>query len=228
MKPAAWLMSVLSLWSGLATASPGQDHAAILAAAQEYAHRQTQALPGETRIRMGTIDPRLALEACAAPLRAYLPAGTRLQGNTRIAVRCEAPREWTVLVPVKVSMTVELLVTNKPLARGSIVKAEDFTRQRGEMDRPGVLTSPRQAVGQIVKYALGAGQILRADMLHAPNVIRHGQTVAVSLPGQGYLVSNEGLALNDAGVGADVRVRLPSGKVMTARATAGGNAELVR
>jgi len=227
MKRTACLILSLSLWSGPVTAAPRQDHAAIRAVAYAYALEQTRTLPGEVSIQMGSIDPRLALDACAA-LNAYLPAGAKLQGNTSIGVRCDAAKGWSILVPAKISVTLDLLVTNKPLAQGSTVSAADFTLQRGEMDRPNLLISPRQAIGQIVKYALGAGQVLRTDMLQAPHVIRQGQTVTLALPGAGYLVSSEGLAMSDAGAGAAVRIRLASGRVITARATGSGSAELLR
>ncbi|MDP2761775.1 MAG: flagellar basal body P-ring formation chaperone FlgA [Sideroxyarcus sp.] len=220
-------MLSLYLWSGLVTAAPRQDHAAIRAAAYTYAHQQTRALPGEVSIKIGAIDPRLALKACPV-LRAYLPAGAKLHGNTSIGVRCNAPNGWTILVPAKISVTLDLLVSNKPLTQGSTLSTADFTLQRGEMDRPGLLISPQQAIGQIVKYALGAGQVLRTDMLRAPNVIRQGQTVTLTLPGKGYLVSSEGHALNDAGAGSAVRIRLATGQVVLARATASGSAELAR
>lgn len=227
MKRTTCLIVSLCLWSSTVTAAPRQDPAAIRAAAYAYAREQTRALPGEIDIRIGSLDRRLILDSCAT-LTAYLPAGAKLQGNTSIGVRCEAARRWTVLVPAKISVTVDLLVTSKPLAQGSTLTAADFTLQRGEMDRPNLLVSPRQAIGRIVRYPLGAGQALRADMLRAPNVIRQGQTVTLALPGSGFLVSSEGHALNDAGAGADVRIRLATGQVVLARATASGNAELAR
>ncbi len=227
MKRTACLILSLCLWSSTVIAAPRQDHAAIRAVAYTYAQEQTRTLPGEVSIKIGAIDPRLMLDACSA-LTAHLPAGAKLQGNTSIGVRCNAARGWTILVPAKISVTVDLLVTRKPLAQGSILAASDFTLQRGEMDRPNLLASPRQAIGRIVKYSLGAGQVLRADMLRTPNVIRQGQTVTLALPGNGFLVSSEGHALNDAGAGADVRIRLATGRVVLARATASGSAELAR
>ncbi|MFA7299646.1 MAG: flagellar basal body P-ring formation chaperone FlgA [Sideroxydans sp.] len=227
MKRTACLVLSLCLWSSMVTAAPRQDHAAIRAVAYAYAQEQTRMLAGEVSIKIGAIDPRLMLDSCST-LNAYLPAGAKLQGNTSIGVRCTAAKGWTIMVPARISVTVNLLVTSRPLAQGSTLSAGDFTLQRGEMDRPNLLISPRQAIGQIVKYALGAGQILRADMLRAPNVIRQGQTVTLALPGNGFLVSSEGHALNNAGAGADVRIRLATGQVVLARATTSGSAELVR
>jgi len=227
MKHTLHLLILLFLWNAAAIAAPRQEPAAIRAVAAAYAHEQTRHLPGEIHIKIGTIDPRLALDACPS-LRAYLPTGAGLIGRTSIGVRCAAPQGWSILVPATIRVTVERLVSNKPLARGSLVSETDFTLQRGEMDRPGILLSPEQALGKKLKYAIGAGQVLREDMLREPNVIRQGQTVTLAVQGSGFHISREGYAMNDAGAGSAVRVRLASGQVMTARATPDGAAEMAR
>ncbi|NCN88859.1 MAG: flagellar basal body P-ring formation protein FlgA [Gallionella sp.] len=227
MKHTLPLLMLLFLWNGAAIAAPRQDPAAIRAVADAYAREQTRTLPGTVHIEIGNIDPRLALDACPS-LRAYLPAGAKLFGHTSIGVRCEVPHRWSILVPATIRVTVERLVSNRPLAQGSLISEADFTLQRGEMDRSGILLSPEQALGKKLKYAIGAGQVLRADMLREPNVIRQGQTVTLAVQGGGFHISRQGYALNDAGAGSTVRIRLASGQVMTARATADGAAEMAR
>ncbi|GAB1234959.1 flagellar basal body P-ring formation chaperone FlgA [Ferrigenium sp. UT5] len=227
MKHVSPLLLALSLWSGTIAAEPLQAHAAIRAAAEAYLQTQTRNLPGEVQIQVGGIDPRLTLAACPA-LQAWLPPGAKLFGHTTIGVRCAMPKGWTILVPATIRVSLDLLVANKPLLQGSIVSEADFTLQRGEMDRPGLLTSPQQAIGQTLKYAIGAGQVLRVDMLREPWLIRQGQTVNLIVHGAGYALGNEGQALNDAAAGAAVRIRLASGQVMTARAAGSGVAELMR
>ncbi len=226
MKRLFWILLVTLLYHGQVAAAP-QEHAAIRDAAQAYAVAQTRALPGQVSISTGRIDSRLNLAACT-DLQAYLPGGAKLQGNTSIAVHCSAPSNWTVLVPVQIKVTTGLLVAARPLAMGSTLRETDFIMQRGEMDRPGLLTQPQQAVGMILRYPIAAGQILRRDMLRAPWLIRQGQTVVLAVQGSGYTINREGQALNDAGAGAAVRIRLASGQVMNARAADNGVAELMR
>lgn len=216
-----------SLWDAPVFADQSGTHAAIRAAAISYMEQQTRALPGTVSIRIGTIDPRLTLDACSG-LSPYLPAGAKLIGHTSVGVRCETPKRWNVLVPATIRVTVDRLVSNKPLSRGSTLQVSDFTLQRGEMNRPGVLVSPQQVLGKQLRYAIGAGQVLREDMLRAPNVIRQGQMVTLAVQGKGFFISREGDALNDAIPGEAVRIRLAPGQVMTARATPDGAAEMLR
>ncbi|MEW5904714.1 MAG: flagellar basal body P-ring formation chaperone FlgA [Pseudomonadota bacterium] len=222
---ASTLLLLGCLWGSPAHAAPQQDHAAIRAAALAYAQQQAQALPGEVRVSVADIDPRLALPRCDR-LQVYLPAGAQTIGKTTIGVRCDAPSAWSLFVQAEIRVTLDLLVVNRPLSQGTVLGAGDFSLQRGELDRPGLLTAPDQAIGKTLKFAIGAGQVLRQDMLRPPLLIRQGQTVTLRARGRGFSVSQEGRALNDAGEGDMVRVRTASAQVITARTAADGTAEV--
>lgn len=213
------------LWGGQAPAAPQQSHAAIRAAALAYAQTQSRGLPGEVRIEVAAIDPRLKLEPCDK-LQAFLPAGAKLIGKTSIGVRCTAQPGWSVFLQADIKVTADLLVANRPLAQGTVLSAADFSPQRGELGRPGLITAPEQAIGKTLKFAIGAGQVLRQDMLRAPLLIRQGQTVTLRAQGNGFVVSQQGIALNDTGEGEMVRIRTASSQVITGRTVAEGIAEV--
>jgi flagella basal body P-ring formation protein FlgA len=65
-----------------------------------------------------------------------------------------------------------------------------------------------------MKYGVGAGQILRYDMLRAPFTVKQGQTVQVQVLGSGFRVSTEGQALSNAADGDTTSARTASGQIV--------------
>lgn len=208
-----------------AVAAEKQSHAAIHDTALAYAQAQTRALPGKVSIKVQDIDPRTALPACT-PLEAFLPAGSQLLGRTTIGVRCNAKPGWTVFLQASIKVSASILVSNRPLSQGTVLTANDFGTQEGELGQPGLLTDPAQAIGKTLKFSIGGGQMLRQDMLRAPFVVRQGKPADVKVRGDGFTVSASGQALNDGAEGQFVQVRMPSGQVVGGTATADGSVEV--
>ena len=213
------------LWGSLVGAAPQQNHEAIRAAALAFAQEQAKALPGEIHINIAGIDPRLALTPCPT-LQAFLPAGAKPIGKTTLGVRCDTPAGWNVFVQAEIKVILDLLVANRPLAQGTVLNTGDFSLQRGELDHPGTLTKPEQVVGKTLRFAIGAGQVLRQDMLRAPLLIRQGQNVTLRARGNGFTISREGQAMNDAAEGELARIRTASRQVVTGQVLADGTVEV--
>ena len=87
-------------------------------------------------------------------------------------------------------------------------------------------SDPQQAVGKTSLASLAAGQPLRQDLLRAPLVVQQGQTVVVHSSGQGFRVSADGKALNNAYDGQIAQVRTASGQTLSGVARAGGVVEI--
>ena len=148
------LLLALPAW-----ASAHQNHAEIRSAVEAFVRTQTSALPGQVTVKVGEIDRRIALPVCPE-LEAFLPAGGQLLGNGTVGVRCPADNKaWKLFVPVRVTVIASLLIANRPLQQGQVLHAEDLTSQSGELAQTGTLTDPVQAVGKILKYSIGAGQV---------------------------------------------------------------------
>lgn len=217
---------LLSLcWLGVALAAPQQSHVAIRDAALNYAQTLMGTMPGKVDIQVIDIDPRTVLPACAS-LEAFLPNGAKTIGKTSIGVRCNEKPGWSVFVQVTIKVSADLLVANRPLPQGLILSADDFSVQSGELGQPGILTAPEQAIGKTLKFAIGAGQVLRLDMLRPDFVIKQGQTVRLYARSKGLIVSSAGQALNDAIEGQAVRIKTESGQTISAYASKDGNAEV--
>jgi flagella basal body P-ring formation protein FlgA len=213
------------LWTGLVCAAPSQDHTAIRETVLRYVQAQTSTLPGKVDIRIADLDSRTVLPACTA-LETFMPNGAKLLGKTSVGVRCNEIPGWSVFVQATVRVSANLLVANRPLSQGLVLSADDFSVRSGELGQPGILTAPEQAIGKTLKFAIGAGQVLRLDMLRPDFIIKQGQTIRVYVRAPGLVVGNEGLALNDAVEGQPVRVKTASGRVVSAFANKEGSAEV--
>jgi len=204
------LLCTMSAW-----AVPQQSHVEIRTMIAAFVHEQTLNLPGQVTITVNEIDRRVLLPACPA-LEAFLPPGGQLLGNSTVGVRCTTNmKKWTLFVPVHIKVSANLLVANSPLQQGHILRAEDIGNQKSELAQIGILTDPLQAIGKILKYNVGAGQVLKQDMLHAPYVVRQGQAVQIQVERQGFKIHADGQALSNAAEGQTVQVKTSSGQVVS-------------
>lgn len=195
--------------------------------AADFARTHTAGQQGQVEITVHALDPRTRLFACGRT-QAYLPGGTRLWGRTSVAVRCQEAGGWTINVPITVRVLAPVLVTTRALGRGEKLAAADLASKTLDLTQLplGVLIDPAQAVGKAVVAALPAGATLRPDMLRGAMMITQGQQVQILYVGEGFRVSGEGRALNNAAIGAPAQVRTPAGKVVKGIATAPGVVEV--
>ena len=220
------LFSILLLTAWLAQATAQQSHAEIRAAIESFVRAQTLTLPGQVAIQVDEIDRRVALPACPT-LEAFVPPGGKLLGNSTVGVRClGAKKGWTLFVPVQVKVSATLLIANRPLQQGQVLQTSDLAGQDGELAQAGMLTDPAQAIGKVLKYSVGAGQVLKQDMLRDPYAVTQGQTVQLQVLGAGYSIHAAGQALNNAAEGQSVRVKTSAGQVVSGTARTGGIVEV--
>lgn len=216
---------LLLICVNFASAATLPNHSELRDRVAEFIQTQTKDLPGEVSIQVEDLDSRLRLRPCPE-MDLYMPAGAKLYGRTSVGVRCPGKDGWSVFVTAKIKVTANVLIANRPLQQGQILQAEDFSLQMSEITQPGVLSVPSAAVGRVIKYNIGVGQILRSEMFRAPFVVTQGQTVVLSLDGKGYRIRSEGQALNNAAEGEAVRVRTPSGQVVNGLARGDGSVEI--
>jgi flagella basal body P-ring formation protein FlgA len=204
-----------------------QDPAPVRKAVESFLRTQTAGLPGEVSFRFRGLDPGNQLAPCGA-FEVGMAPGARAWGRTNVTVRCLAQDGWSIFVPVHIRVVADYIVTAHPLVQGQIVRTGDLARRRGDLSNlpAGVITDERLAVGRTMSLSLAAGRPLRADMLRQPIVVQQNQTVKVISRGAGFLVSNEGKALNRAAAGQVVQVRLANGQMISGIARPGGIVEV--
>ena len=221
------LTAILLLLALPVQAGAQQNHASILDAVTAFVRAQTQDFPGKVAFKVNEIDPRTVRSACPK-LEVFLPAGSQLLGNSMVGVRCTDKNGWTLFLPVHVSISVDMLITNKPLPQGHMLQVEDISRQNAEMTQMDILTDSSLAIGKVLKNSVGVGQVLRQDMLRAPYAVTQGQTVQLQAGGAGFSIRSEGRALSNAAEGQSVQVRTPSGQVVSGTVLSGGAVEILQ
>ncbi len=224
-RPAIFLLALLTA-PALAENGPAfQDLETIRAAAAQFLTAQPHDAGISTEIQAGTLDTRLHLSRCEQDLQAFQPAGARNVGNTTVGVRCGGVSPWSIYVPVHVSATAEVLIVNRPVARGATLSAADLRSERRDLAALsyGYVLHAGQAAGQRVTRSLSEGTVLSPNLLAAPQWVKRGERVTVLAQSGGMEIRMTGEALMDGTEGTLVRVRnLNSARVVEGTVIAQG------
>ena len=173
------------------------------------------AVPLRMDVAVGALDARLKLAPCGN-MEAYLPAGSRLWGKTRVGVRCvDGMSRWNVSLPVSINAWGKAWVLRSQLPVGTVVTQNDVVEAEvnwAEESSP-VLRDPAMWLGFMATRPLTTGQTLRADMVRPAQVFQAGSQVKVVAQGPGFQIASDGQALTAGIVGQVARVRMDSGRV---------------
>ena len=168
----------------------------------------------DSTVSVGKLDPRLTLDRCQIPLKAFLPAGSRLYGKTTVGVRCGGHKPWTVYVPANIVSLGKYLIAKRSLQRGQILHLEDveYAQQDTSILPRNHITEADDVVGMELKHQLSPGRTVTANMLTRPDTIKKGQQVTIYSRSGGLLVSSVGIAMANGAEGARVKVKNPSSR----------------
>ncbi|CAB3761009.1 flagellar basal body P-ring formation chaperone FlgA [Paraburkholderia humisilvae] len=222
--PAAAFTAAAS--SDAAAAAGQQDPESIRATALAFLQQQTAGLPGKITI---TVAPgfQRGLAACTA-LEPFLPVGARLWGRTSVGVRCAGARPWTIYLQARISLLATYYTAARQIAPGETLSAADLVAHDGDLAvlPQTVITDPSQAVGAVALQRIGTGMPLRQDTLRSAASVTAGQTVRVVASGDGFTISAEGSAMNNAAPGQQVRVKTTNGQIVTGVVKDGATVEI--
>ncbi|HKJ09230.1 MAG TPA: flagellar basal body P-ring formation chaperone FlgA [Gammaproteobacteria bacterium] len=216
--PIVWLTAAALTFGAACNPAWGraiQSRAEIRSAAQAFLHKQVREhFPGKSRIHVGHLDSRLRLNRCNGRLKAFLPPGGHLKGNTTVGVKCDARAGWTVYVSARISLFGKVLVTTHPLARGDRVARADVKAVERDLSRLpyGYISDLSDARGKLVTRMVATGAVLTPGMLTAPRLIHRGDRVMVVAQAAGLQVQMAGKALGDGAAGEKIRVQALSSK----------------
>lgn len=100
---------------------------------------------------------------------------------------------------------------------------------QGRLDKlpAGSIMEISQLDSAVLTRDLAAGQTVTASMIRRSWIIKAGQSVQILAQGDGFNVTSEGKALNNAAIADSVRVRLASGQIITGKATEQGSITLL-
>ena len=215
---------------GVAAAAAAQDVPvlqpldSIRAAAERALRAELSAVRG-VKLTAATLDSRLRLPACTAPLETHATAPRGAQSRALVRVGCSQGASWTLNVPVEIRRELTVFVLRRSLARGEVLLAADVMPQKRVL--PGLASSfiarLEDLDGRLTRRALPEGTALSADALTAALLIHRGQTVTLTASAGGIEVRAPGRAMSDAGARQRLRVQnLESLKVVEGIAESDG------
>lgn len=192
-----------------------QDGELIRTTALAFLTQQAAGLPGKPEITVSPVFPR-GLAACDT-LEPFMPSGARLWGRTTVGVRCSGARPWTMYLQARVAVHATYYTAARAMAPGEMLSAADLIPREGDLTMmpQAIVTDPTQAVGAVTLQRLAAGLPLRTDMLKGAGAISIGQSVRVVTGGDGFSISAEGSAMNNATPGQQVRVKTAGGQIIS-------------
>lgn len=201
--------------AALAQDAASQPPEAIVNAAQDYLLEQLAGLPGQPSVAID--PPRVDRLAPCDAMSPFMPSGMKLRSRMTVGVRCNAPKPWTMYVQATVSVPGYYYVASRMIAAGQALTPDDLSPRDGDLVSlpPGAITDPQTVVGMSAAYRINAGQPVRGSSLRNAQSVMRGANVRINARGNGFVVSSEGQALDNAAPGATVQVRTASGQVVS-------------
>lgn len=165
--------------------------------------------------------PEKQWPACSAP-QLSLPGNSRLWGNMSVAATCDRERRF---LQVEVQVTGDYVVANRQIPRGSALTVGDIQIKQGRLDTLPARTvlDPQQIVEAVSVRDILPDQPVTLSMVRQAWRVKAGQPVLVIAQGDGFNVSSEGRALNNATAMQRVRVRMENGQIVSGSVNADGN-----
>lgn len=186
---------------------------------------QRGGITGRYEIQVNRLDSRLRMPACDQPLVTSLESPAQPVGRVTVRVGCQGTTAWSLLVPAQVRLYRSVVVAQRPLARGTILSAQDIDwreRDIGTLNQ-GYLTEPEQALGSQLTRPVSIDQVLTPNHLERAPVVRKGDHVVISAGAASLSVRMPGEALEEGAIGQQVRVRnLSSQRIIRARISGPG------
>lgn len=189
-----------------------EDHGRIRAVAEAHALVTARSFaPDGARVavEVAPLDPRLNLPACPFEPETFDPPGQRPSAHLSIGVRCTAVPAWSLYVPVRVDITVDVVVLAAAVAQGQTLESDALRYEARDVARLGgaYLTRIDEAQGMVLRQSVRPGTVLTSRQLERPKLVRRGQRVQLVAQESGLAVGSQGEALTDAAEGDRVRVR---------------------
>jgi flagella basal body P-ring formation protein FlgA len=199
-----------------------QDPVVIIKTAEDFLRQQATGLPGRVTLTIPPIAPR-GLAACNN-LQAFMAPGAPMWGRTTVGVRCTGEKPWTIYLLARISVQATYYVAGRSISPGDVIQMTDLVPREGDLSvmPRAIVTDPSQVIGAVAENRISAGLPLRSDLIRSPQAIQLGQTVKVVAQGDGFSISTDGNAMNNAGPGQQVRVKTSSGQMVVGTASGKG------
>jgi flagella basal body P-ring formation protein FlgA len=201
-------------------------HSDIEQFAQTYLEKNLQ-VPEEGRviIKVATLDPRITIRPCQVPLKANIPEN--YQGrNLNIKIYCDDSTPWNIFLPVKVEITLPVLVAKNTILKGTILDNDNIEVQyiasnkiRGEK-----LQDKNIVLGAKAKKRISKGRSISRKSIC---LVCKGDTVTIIASSENFSIKTQGVALSSSNINEQIRIRNSrSNRVITATVKAINKVEI--
>ncbi|MDO9317085.1 MAG: flagellar basal body P-ring formation chaperone FlgA [Gammaproteobacteria bacterium] len=235
---AALTVGILTTSLGGAQAQPGgaSGHQQIREAVQSFIEDFHGPSTTERRVEIvvSSIDPRLPIPACDLPLQTQLGQQSGQNqaavGRVNVRVECQDSTPWSKYVPVLVRVFAPVLMSTRPLARGDVVGATDVELAEADLStlRQSYLQDSTLAIGMEVKRALPANTVIGREALAPPLLVKRGDTVVMSAKSGTVTIRQQGVAMQNGELGAQIPVRNSNSDIVVRAVVTGpGQADVV-
>lgn len=206
----------------------------VLAFAEDLVINQSRQSTNDKdiKVEVGSLDSRLKLTRCAESLTHKSKAQSYSSNNITVQTSCYTGKKrlWSIYVPVKVSVFIEVVILNTNLARGDILTINDLNLRK--VNTSGLssthITDINKAVGKELKRSVKSGMAVRLSYLSEVDVIKRGDAVTLAAKSAFLSVDTIATALSDGHIGQTIKVRNSQSKrVVDAQVTGPGKVQIV-
>jgi flagella basal body P-ring formation protein FlgA len=151
---------------------------------------------------------------CRSPAASLPYAIPERGGRVSVAVSCAG--EPVKYIRAQVKLTVRYVQVTQEVNRGDVLTRDMLSlasSDRAAMPN-NVITDVESAIGQEATRRIKPGGYIQASALRKVKVIARNARVTVIAAGKGFSVRHDGIALDDGGLGAQIRVRLVGGEII--------------
>lgn len=221
----ALIVVLLTVWPILSVHSSSlQSHNSITDAVKRFIVQQKVPLEN-LQITLTSLNDRLVLPKCGKSLQVSMSPGTKLKGNTSLAVRCSSPQNWKIHVAAHIDGQVNALVARYPIPRGTMIKNDDleFVLRRYSQLNYGYYGSAKLLANMEAKRNIKAGQVITPNSVVAQKMVLRGEHITIVAQSGGLNLRVKGKALMDGQIGQTIKVKnLNSKKLIYARVISAG------
>jgi flagella basal body P-ring formation protein FlgA len=217
-----WLLAAAA---ATATATERSVSADIDKYMTSYTHSLAKRLGSGAHIDYSTsgIAANATSQSCATPLA--ISARDQTQTLNRVTLLVACGNDWSMYVPIDLDVHLPIVITNKPLANGAVIGADDVELSSFDVsDLTGTyLTTLDDAIGMGVKRSIAPGRPVLSQQLEQPLIIHRGDAVVINAEAGMLAVKMTGTALNDGRRGEQIRIKnQATSRVVDARVTGPG------
>lgn len=201
----------------------------VLASAGDLTAQLTQFFTtryGESGQRADTLTvvvktPQSQWPACDNP-QFSLPGNSRMWGNMSVAASCDQNRRY---LQIQLQVTGEYVVAARAVRRGTPLTEADIKLEHGRLDTLPARTvmTAAEVTDAIALRDIMPGQPLSLMMVRQPWRVKAGQNVTVTARGEGFNITSDGRAMNNATAAQRVRVRMNNGQIVSGEVAPDGN-----